>query len=278
MEYSLVLALFTSLDPRRHRHHYRVVFCQESSYTGEFRSGKMHGTGQRTFRNGDVYVGNFQFGQFWGAGKIKFANGDLYAGNFEANRFHDPKGRYFYSDGIALEGNFDRGTKQGKFKRQLPSGELDIIRFEKDQIVGEGARWNKNRTKTWLLRTVKSKKHHGHHRSMDENIIRGDAGTMSQQTQKSHRRYETFPKLKTSKNGGPKAQDDADIPTKTIVSGRIPVAQAVSIGYDCELGESMRETNPAFWTVGNIPMKSSKKCTSTSTSIRGFSEGDNSVV
>jgi hypothetical protein len=55
---------------------------------------------------------------------------------------------------------------------------------------------------------------------------------------------------------------------------RIPVPQAVSIQYDCELGEHLRETNPAFWSVGNVATTKKKS----TMMLHGLLECDNSVV
>jgi len=111
----------------------------------------MHGCGQRKFANGDIYVGQFLKGRrSGGPWKYRFCNGDLYVGGWDTDQFHG-FGRYFFADGSVLEGNFVHGIKQGKFKRQLPSEDLDILRFEDNKLVGQGVRWNAKRTKTWLL-------------------------------------------------------------------------------------------------------------------------------
>mmetsp|Transcript_10229 Transcript_10229/g.30016 ORF Transcript_10229/g.30016 Transcript_10229/m.30016 type:complete len:326 (+) Transcript_10229:174-1151(+) len=118
----------------------------------------MHGHGQRKFANGDTYIGQYRAGQRNGGPhwKLRFANGDLYVGGWENDRFHGD-GRYFFAhDGSVLEGSFVCGAKQGKFKlqRQVPTEKLDILRFEDDELVGLGVRWNAKRTKTWLLQIL----------------------------------------------------------------------------------------------------------------------------
>ncbi len=112
----------------------------------------MHGFGQCNFANGDTYVGQYVKGQRSGGSncKYKFSNSDLYVGGWEADQFNG-FGRYFFANGSVLEGKFIKGVKQGKFKRQLPNEDLDILRFEEDKLVGQGVRWNTKRTKTWLL-------------------------------------------------------------------------------------------------------------------------------
>jgi hypothetical protein len=143
----------------------------------------MHGSGTRKFANGDGYVGRYFKGQRFGQGKLFFANGDLYSGSWENDLFHG-FGRYYYSNSIALQGYYENGMKQGKFKLQHPNGNLDILRYAQDVLVGSGVRWSADRSKTWLLLPQKKKKLLGN----------------------NHKR-------------------------------RISIAEAVSIGYDCEAGE-----------------------------------------
>jgi hypothetical protein len=153
---------------------------------GGWELNKMHGTGTRRFANGDVYTGEYRHGKRCGLGKLFFSNEDLYSGNWFEDKFHG-FGRYFHSDGQALEGHFEQGQKQGKFKSQQPNGSLDIVRYDHDQMVGLGVRWNADRSKTWLL-----------------------------EINKSH--------------------------TKRKKRHSIPIAEAVSIGYDCETGEQGEAT------------------------------------
>lgn len=246
----------------------------------------MHGRGQRTFPNGAVYVGSYRNGQRWGGPgcKIKFANGDLYVGSWLANQFHG-HGRYFFEDGTALEGNFKYGMKHGKFKRQLPSGELDIIRYENDNVVGQGVRWNESRTKAWLLKTAvaKKKKQHRYHRSASPHMYGNHSNEDdSVKNLHCHRRVVTFDQdslrpIKNKKKSISPPSTEAFVKAQDQISikkaSRISVAEAVSIGYDCELGQNLRDTNPAFWSVGNVGTTKKK-----STMVHGLSEYDASVV
>lgn len=222
----------------------------------------MHGKGQRNFANGDVYVGKYQYGERCGGPncKLKFANGDLYVGSWKSNYFHG-FGRYFFADGTALAGTFEHGKKQGKFKRQKPSGYLDILRYENDRVVGQGVRWNETRTKTWLLRVVVDK---NHRRVLSHDTSRSRSAERRVRTRDRGRRS-TSPSLASGTNPSDLGRQgslasllsleplvETQVMTVTKKAGRIPVAQAVSIGYDCELGDSIRDTNPAFWSVGDF--------------------------
>ena len=243
----------------------------------------MHGCGQRKFVNGDTYVGKYNQGQRSGGPKwkLKFSNGDLYVGGWEADQFHGP-GRYFYANGTVLEGDFSHGVKQGKFKRQLPTKELDILRFEDDQLVGQGVRWNAKRTKTWLLSLEPAR--HGAHANTKSTTttsgknnrcrrgIRG-IGIVNPIRRKFFRRRakavngssssdnlhaegnnnDTAKTFSSSSSLSSPSPPSSSIPVDNVVpvvaqeimtnfkkSIRIPISQAVSIGYDCELGTGTR--------------------------------------
>jgi hypothetical protein len=117
---------------------------------------------------------------------MHFHNGDLYVGSWKNDRFHGP-GKYFvHAKGLALEGAFSDGKKNGKFKVQHADGTLDIYKFESDAIMGHGVRWSVNRDKTWLLAKP--------HDTTDERWILG----------------------------------------RRMNKKRIPIVEAVSIGYACE--------------------------------------------
>lgn len=232
----------------------------------------MHGRGQRTFANGDVYVGKYRYGQRCGGPdcKLKFANGDLYVGSWDANQFHG-FGRYYFAGGTALAGYFEHGKKHGKFKRQQPSGDLDILRYESDQVVGQGVRWNVARTKTWLLRTVVDKRQHNAHHRRVQSEDRSQTSNVDQNNgDRDRRRRSSSPSLSSRiRRSGIFRQGsssslvsmeplvETQAMTVTKKGGRIPIAQAVSIGYDCELGGEIRDTNPVFWSFGDFSNNSS---------------------
>ena len=241
-----------------------------SEYTGDWKDDLIHGIGQHKFANGDIYVGKYHNGQRSGEQcKYKFANSDLYVGGWEKDKFHG-FGRYFYADGSVLEGNYCHGIKQGKFKRQLPTEDLDILRFEDDKIVGQGVRWNTKRTKTWLLEprssvddtgTKKSKA-----RSTALRVVRGIGSLkLSRHRKKPNKNVpasvgtlENISMLKEKDGNQTSSKSDppprgSPVPvspqesTKNLVkkSVRIPISQAVSVGYDCEIGTGKQTVTTA---------------------------------
>lgn len=164
----------------------------------------MHGLGTRRFVNQDIYVGQYNRGKRCGLGKMHFANSDLYVGSWQDDRFHG-RGKYFlHSRGLALEGNFARGKKTGKFKIQHPNGSLDIFKFEADCIVGHGVRWNASRDTTWMLTK-------------------------------------------------PNSSDDCWFLGQRAKQKRIPVVEAVSIGYACDDTGTSPEPLPTMLSLAMAP-------------------------
>lgn len=155
-----------------------------------------------------------------------------------------------------------KGVKYGKFKRQLPTSELDIVRYENDHIVIDigGIRWNSKRTKTWILKiTETTPKTTMTSTSTSCGVRHAIKSKFSRR--RCHRRGDPS---SSSNNGG--GGDDnntnnniatttmtkslsSSVPVDNVVpvipqvitakikkSIRIPISQAVSIGYDCEMG------------------------------------------
>lgn len=127
---------------------------------------------------------------------------------------------------------------------------MDIIRYENDQIVGQACRWNGKRNKTWLLkieatpnRSIQSLsrvrlgkfRHRHRHRITTQSNDDGvedynNTPTISPRSSLSS----SSPSLIPIDNIVPAVPQE--ITSKIKKSIRIPISQAVSIGYDCEMG------------------------------------------
>jgi hypothetical protein len=190
----------------------------------------------------------------------------------ESDQFHGI-GRYFFKDGTVLEGMWIKGIKHGKFKKQLLTNELDIIRYENDRIVIDigGVRWNSKRTKTWILKitettpktktnrptttmtsTSTSKSHgvrhaiksmfscrHNRHRRSDPSNSNG--GGDDNKNNNSATTIKSPPPHSASLSSLVPVDNVVPVTPQVITakikkSIRIPISQAVSIGYDCEMG------------------------------------------
>jgi hypothetical protein len=193
-----------------------------------------------------------------------------YRGEWKSDKFHGI-GRYFFKDGTVLEGMWIKGMKHGKFKKQLPTNELDIIRYEKDHIVMDigGVRWNSKRTKTWILKitetTPKTKTnrptmsrsrsirhaitskfsrrhhhHHHHHCRSDPSYSNGGGDDNNTDNKIAVTTTKSPPPHSASSSSSVPADNvvpvTPQVKTKIKKSIRIPISQAVSIGYDCEMG------------------------------------------
>ncbi|MBQ2298540.1 MAG: phosphatidylinositol-4-phosphate 5-kinase, partial [Bacteroidaceae bacterium] len=53
-------------------------FKDAGKYTGDKKSGKMHGQGVYEWKNGDRFEGNFVEGQIEGYGRYSWTDGDIY--------------------------------------------------------------------------------------------------------------------------------------------------------------------------------------------------------
>ena len=193
-----------------------------------------------------------------------------YRGEWKSDKFHGI-GRYFFKDGTVLEGMWIKGMKHGKFKKQLPTNELDIIRYENDHIVIDigGVRWNSKRTKTWILKITEtttpktktnrptmsrsrsirhaitskfSRRHHHHHCRSDPSNSNDGGDDNNTNNNIAVTTTKSPPPHSASLSSSSSVPVDNVVPitpqvkTKIKKSIRIPISQAVSIGYDCEMG------------------------------------------
>lgn len=132
-------------------------------YIGEYKDGKPHGMGVKTYEDGSVYSGSFKDGKrhgngkisftdvcefdgMWindkmdGSGSLKYSNGDKFTGMFKNNEMNG-HGIYEYADGAVYDGNYRNGNKSGqgtytfKDKLQFYTGE-----WSDNKMNGQGVR------------------------------------------------------------------------------------------------------------------------------------------
>jgi len=127
-------------------------FSDGSEYVGKWECNMMHGEGTRRFINGSVYSGPYNRGKRKGKnGHFYFSNGDAYVGEFDYDQF-EGKGIFYYGNGIVYEGGFANGKRNGEGIFYQLNNETDISCYILDRPVGNGVRWNENRSKAWRLR------------------------------------------------------------------------------------------------------------------------------
>ena len=136
-------------------------FINGSVYSGPYNRGKRKGkNGHFYFSNGDAYVGEFDYDQFEGKGIFYYGNGIVYEGAIIKNAFSfklviikfEGKGIFYYGNGIVYEGGFANGKRNGEGIFYQLNNETDISCYILDRPVGNGVRWNENKSKTWRLR------------------------------------------------------------------------------------------------------------------------------
>ncbi|GEM_PF-737593 len=92
-----------------------------STFRGQMKDGKPHGTGLYANREGLIYDGQWRNGRPHGAGRLILPNGEEYAGSFR-NGFAEGRGTFTETTWERFEGTFSRGLRDGAGKTTLPSG------------------------------------------------------------------------------------------------------------------------------------------------------------
>jgi len=92
-----------------------------STFRGQMKGGKPHGTGLYADREGLIYDGQWRNGRPHGAGRLILPNGEEYAGSFR-NGFAEGRGTFTETTWERFEGTFSRGLRDGTGKTTLPSG------------------------------------------------------------------------------------------------------------------------------------------------------------
>ncbi|XP_046885120.1 MORN repeat-containing protein 4 isoform X1 [Hypomesus transpacificus] len=102
------------------------TYASGEEYSGEWKEGRRHGTGQLKFSDGTCYTGQFEKGLFHGSGVLLFQDGSrcrlfVYEGEFTQGKFHGV-GVYCRGDGMKYEGEFSSGRVEGHGLLTFPDG------------------------------------------------------------------------------------------------------------------------------------------------------------
>ena len=107
---------------------FKIKGVVPGKYSGSVNTSKQpHGQGVFRGDAGDVYEGGWKDGKKHGQGTHNYRNGEVFVGRFKDGHRH---GRGTYTDSC---------------------GRVDVISYDTGGCSGEGARWNKDRTKAWPL-------------------------------------------------------------------------------------------------------------------------------
>ena len=133
-----------------------------SRYSGEIKSGKIHGKGELNLNDGARYAGEFKEGFFDGLGIFYLPSGNYYEGNYK-NGKRDGRGIFYskdrmplkdglWTDNYLIEGTIIRNgdTLIGSFLKENPHGKLKRINV-KGIVDAEGTWENGQLTYGWYL-------------------------------------------------------------------------------------------------------------------------------
>lgn len=107
----------------------------------EYKDGKRHGQGSRTYPNGSIYVGEWKDGQCHGQGKWTHPNGNEYFGEWKDNNMNG-HGTYIWADGRKYIGEFKDSNMHGHGSYTSPYGDKYIGEWKDGLFHGKGELYN----------------------------------------------------------------------------------------------------------------------------------------
>ena len=114
-----------------------------TTYTGNFKEGRMHGKGEYVWKNGGNYKGDFREGFFEGIGVRTYKSGTVYKGHFKYDKPHG-EGTMTYVNGSIFKGLWQFGYKhgQGLFKDNKGYSHEGTYKFGNSDGFGK-QKWKK---------------------------------------------------------------------------------------------------------------------------------------
>ena len=105
---------------------------------GKFKNGRFFGRFKYTFENGDIYIGDVdeENGDMHGRGTYNYSNGDKYVGEYKNALFHG-RGTFTYSNGDKYVGAFKNDKFHGQGTYTFADGTKKIGQFKDDEYVGK---------------------------------------------------------------------------------------------------------------------------------------------
>lgn len=108
-----------------------------TSYKGEFASGRINGTGVYRYEDGGIYEGNMKDGEPEGHGKLKWPN-ESYEGEWKGGLING-KGIYRFADGRVYEGYMKNGIPDGQGRMSWPDTKDSYQgEWKNDKMHGRG--------------------------------------------------------------------------------------------------------------------------------------------
>ena len=103
-------------------------------YVGEYKDGKPHGQGAKTFSNGDKYVGEFKDREKNGQGTVTRSDGRKYVGEWEDDEFHG-QGTATSPDGSKYVGEYKDNKRHGRGAYTFSDGRVLEGIWENDKFL-----------------------------------------------------------------------------------------------------------------------------------------------
>ncbi|KAJ8286585.1 hypothetical protein GJAV_G00040840 [Gymnothorax javanicus] len=120
-----------------------MEFCG-SCYDGDYKHGRMEGSGEYTLPTETKYVGEMKDGAFHGNGVLYFPNGSKYEGTWEKGI--SKEGKYTFTDGLEYQESdweYCRGEDR-RFYSEIcnglkPAGESQLTNLDPPRVIPEAA-------------------------------------------------------------------------------------------------------------------------------------------
>jgi hypothetical protein len=118
------------------------TFADGGEYVGEWKDGRFHGQGTRTWASGThkgaSYVGGWKGGETHGQATFIYADGDKYVGEFREGGLQHGQGTYTWANGDKYVGEFKDGKKHGWGEKILSNSSKYVGEWKDNNFNGQG--------------------------------------------------------------------------------------------------------------------------------------------
>lgn len=108
-----------------------------SSFEGEYRDGKAHGTGKLTDSRGNLSEGEWRDGKKNGTGVMVYTGGHRFEGQYRNGKRHG-RGIFQWANGDRYEGDYHNGKRHGRGSLRSANGDLYEGDFRNNKFNGKG--------------------------------------------------------------------------------------------------------------------------------------------
>lgn len=135
--------------------HKKVKICRNGVFMGTYEGdlnddGQRHGVGILTCDNGNSYEGDWNKDKRDGRGIARYSSGDVYDGEWTRGK-RQGHGIMYIAAGDTYIGGWNNGLKHAAGTYHWADGDVDVSLYQSDKRVGEGVRWNADRSRAFRL-------------------------------------------------------------------------------------------------------------------------------